>query len=396
MKIEYIEEKPREASSIRNPTVIKVIGVGGAGGNAVNCMINTGLEGVQFITVNTDVQALEGSLADIKLPIGTKLTEGLGAGGDPSMGEKAAQEDRSIIQEHISGADMVFVTAGMGGGTGTGAAPIIADIAKEMDILTVGVVTTPFDIEGAVKQNYAATGITRLRETIDTLLIIPNNSLFSVMKPGATLLESFNAANNVLRQGVQGISDLITQTGFINIDFADVRTVMYGKGDALMGVGTGNGSNRAIDATTSAISNPLLKDIRIDGARHILVNVSGGEDLGLEEFSEVHRLITANTDNDAHHIIGLTIDKAMDSEIKVTVIATGFAMDSSIKNKKTDTDQAKSALGQNEYVSLDEWKHIVDGPVVFEHEQTEQPKTDIIESMGSDLQIPAVLRQGAK
>jgi cell division protein FtsZ len=273
--------------SASSPTVITVVGVGGGGSNAVNRMIDAGLPDVNFIAMNTDQQALSGSYAEIKIALGQKLTGGLGAGGNPDVGESAAIEDTDHIRELLSGSDMVFITAGMGGGTGTGAAPVIAGIARELGILTVAVVTRPFSFEGIRKQKIAQGGIDKLREQVDTLITIPNQHLLTIVEKNTPIRQAFLVADDVLRQGVQGISDLITQAGDINIDFADVRTIMKGKGDAIMGIGIGTGANRAVDAATNAINNPLLEDANIEGAKGLLVNVSGGSNFALNEYQEV-------------------------------------------------------------------------------------------------------------
>ncbi len=310
-----------------SPTVIKVVGVGGGGNNAVNRMIAMGLKNVSFVAINTDQQALHNSNAETRFAIGTKLTGGLGAGGIPEIGEKAALEDQESVQTLLKGADMVFVTAGMGGGTGTGAAPVMAHVARQMGALTVAVVTKPFDFEGKRKMQLAEEGIERLRQEVDTLIIIPNQHLLKIAEKRTPIREAFFMADEVLRQGVQGISDLITEPGEINIDFADVRTIMKGKGDALMGIGIGSGENRAIDAATNAINNPLLEDARVEGAKGILVNVTGGFDFCLSEYEEVMKIITANADDDALVIAGTSIVESMNDRIRVTVIATGFSSD---------------------------------------------------------------------
>ncbi|MBN1648585.1 MAG: cell division protein FtsZ [Spirochaetales bacterium] len=320
MHIEVLDEKNDNLGT----TIIKVLGIGGGGNNAVNRMIAAGLKQVEFIAVNTDLQALKLSQAQRKVPIGTKITGGLGAGGIPEMGEKAAMEDREVLQNILRGADMVFITAGMGGGTGTGAAPVVANIAKELGILTVAVVTKPFDFEGSKKRKLAEQGIEKLRDAVDTLITIPNQYLLKIVQRNTPIKEAFLMADDVLRQGVQGISELITDIGVINIDFADVRTIMQGRGDALMGIGIGTGDNRAVDAATNAINNPLLEDARIEGAKGILVNVTGGEDLSLSEYEEVIKIITNNAADDAFIIPGQSIDPTMEDQVKVTVVATGF------------------------------------------------------------------------
>jgi cell division protein FtsZ len=313
-----------DASGV-SPTVIKVVGVGGGGSNAVNRMIAMGLKNVSFVAINTDQQALHASNAETRYAIGTKLTGGLGAGGVPEIGEKAALEDQEAIQDLLRGADMVFITAGMGGGTGTGAAPVVAHIARQLGALTVAVVTKPFDFEGKRKAQLAEEGAERLRQEVDTLITIPNQHLLRIAEKRTPIREAFFMADEVLRQGVQGISDLITEPGEINIDFADVRTIMKGTGDALMGIGIGTGENRATDAATNAINNPLLEDARVEGAKGLLVNVTGGYDLCLSEYEEVLKIITANVDDDALVIAGTSIVESMSDKIKVTVIATGFS-----------------------------------------------------------------------
>src|SRR5690625_4996904 len=302
---------------------IKVIGVGGGGNNAVNRLIDHGVEGVEFIAVNTDAQALNLSKAEIKLQIGEKLTRGLGAGANPEVRKKAAEESREQIEEVLQGADMIFVTAGKGGGTGTGAAPVIAQIAKDVGALTVGVVTRPFSFEGIRRQKQAHTGIEELKECVDTLIVIPNDRLLEIVDKNTPMLEAFREADNVLRQGVQGISDLIAKPGLINVDFADVKTIMYNKGSALMGIGVANGENRAIEAAKKAISSPLL-EISIDGAQGILMNISGGPSLSLFEVQEAADLVTAAADDEVNVIFGNVINENLKDEVVVTVIATGI------------------------------------------------------------------------
>jgi cell division protein FtsZ len=304
--------------------VIKVVGVGGGGTNAVNRMVDAGLRGVEFIAGNTDAQALAMCDADIKLNIGHELTKGLGAGANPDVGHGAAAESRDDIKEALKGADMVFVTAGEGGGTGTGAAPVIAEIAKnEIGALTVGVVTRPFSFEGSQRARQAEEGIQRLRENVDTLIVIPNEKLLGIVERRTTILEAFREADNVLRQGVQGITDLITIPGLINLDFADVRTIMHNAGTALMGIGTGSGETRASDAAKAAISSPLLEE-DVEGATGILLNITGGHDLGLFEVNEAAEVVAAAAASDSNIIFGAVIDDAMGDEVRVTVIATGF------------------------------------------------------------------------
>jgi cell division protein FtsZ len=304
--------------------VIKVVGVGGGGTNAVSRMVDAGLRGVEFIAANTDAQALAMSDADIKLHIGTELTKGLGAGANPEIGFGAAAESRDEIKEALKGADMVFVTAGEGGGTGSGAAPVIAEIAKmEIGALTVGVVTRPFDFEGATRARQAEEGIRKLRDVVDTLLVIPNERLLIVVERRTSILDAFKEADNILRQGVQGITDLITIPGLINLDFADVRTIMTDAGTAVMGVGTASGESRAADAARAAIASPLLEEA-IDGATGILLNITGGRNLGLFEVNEAAEIIQTAADRDANIIFGAVIDEQQEDEISVTVIGTGF------------------------------------------------------------------------
>ena len=304
-------------------TNIKVIGCGGGGSNAVNRMIIEGLKNVEFIAINTDKQALMLSNANQKIQIGEKLTKGLGAGANPEIGKKAAEESREEITATIKGANMVFITAGMGGGTGTGAAPIVAEIAKSMDILTVGVVTKPFPFEGKRRMRHAEMGIAALKEKVDTLVIIPNERLLSMADKKTTLLDSFKLADDVLRQGVQAISDLITITGVINADFADIKAVMIDKGLAHMGVGFGKGDNRTQDAVKQAISSPLL-ETSIDGATDVIINFTGGADLGALEVYDAADVVREAVDPDANIIVGAVIDENLSEEIRITVIATGF------------------------------------------------------------------------
>ena len=304
--------------------VIKVVGVGGGGTNAVSRMVDAGLRGVEFISANTDAQALAMSDADVKLNIGHDSTKGLGAGADPDVGLAAASESRDEIKEALKGADMVFVTAGEGGGTGTGAAPVIAEIAKnEIGALTVGVVTRPFDFEGTQRGRQASDGIERLRDVVDTLIVIPNEKLLAVVERRTSMLDAFREADNVLRQGIQGITDLITIPGLINLDFADVRTIMQDAGSALMGIGSASGESRCADAARAAISSPLLEE-SIEGATGILLNITGGRELGLFEVNDAAEIIHNAADSNANIIFGAVIDEAMGDEVRVTVIGTGF------------------------------------------------------------------------
>lgn len=349
---------------------IKVIGCGGGGNNAVNRMIKEGLKNVEFISVNTDKQALMLSQASQKIQIGDKLTKGLGAGANPEIGQKAADESKDEISQAIKGADMVFITAGMGGGTGTGAAPVIAEIAKSMGILTVGVVTKPFPFEGRKRMLHAEMGIKNLKDRVDTLVTIPNERLLSIVDKKTTLMESFKFADDVLRQGVQGISDLITIPGLVNLDFADVRTIMIDKGLAHMGVGRGTGDNRAQEAAKQAISSPLL-ETSIVGATGILLNITGGQDLGLLEINEAAEIVQEAADPDANIIFGAVIDENIKDEIRITVVATGFESDrvqqkkdpvlkSNINEKQTNnytnnyTNNKDEAAATMEYHNYDE------------------------------------------
>lgn len=333
---------------------IKVIGVGGGGGNAVNRMIQAELKGVHFITVNTDAQALNLSMAEHKMQIGSKLTKGLGAGADPEIGKKAAEESRDELMQALQGADMVFVTAGMGGGTGTGGAPVVAEVAREIGALTVGVVTRPFTFEGKKRAKQAEEGIQDLKSKVDTLITIPNDRLLQVVDKSTSINEAFRIADDVLRQGVQGISDLIAVPGLINLDFADVKTIMSETGTALMGIGSANGDNRAAEAAKIAISSPLL-ETSIEGARGVLLNITGGHDLGLFEVNEAAEIISQAADGEANIIFGAVIDERLEDEVRVTVIATGF----------------------DEVIS----------------EEKESPVVDLRSFTSDDLDIPAFLRK---
>lgn len=343
--------------------VIKVVGVGGGGTNAVNRMIEAGLKGVEFIAVNTDAQALLMSDADYKVHIGTNITKGLGAGADPEIGQQAAEESRDELKESLAGADMVFVTAGKGGGTGTGGAPIIARVAKEeVGALTVGVVTRPFSFEGRKRAFVADEGIKKLRDAVDTLIVIPNDRLLQVTDKRTSILDAFRMADDVLRQGVQGITDLITVPGLINLDFADVRTVMREAGSALMGIGIADGDSRATDAARAAISSPLLES-SIEGAQGVLINVSGGSDMGLFEVNEAAEVISQAAHPDANIIFGAVIDDSLGEELRVTVIATGFDQ----KRRQETLDFAP---------------------------EVKEEMIPTFETSPSDLEIPAFLKRG--
>ncbi len=312
------------ADDIRAGARIKVVGVGGGGGNAVNRMVREGLDGVEFIVANTDLQALQGNAAPVKIQIGAKLTKGLGAGADPNVGREAALEDTDILIQALTGADMVFVTTGLGGGTGTGAAPVIASLACELGALTIAVVTKPFKFEGRKRQAQAERGLAALRECVDTIITIPNERLLSIVDRGTTLPDAFVTADDVLRQAIQGISDLILVPGLINLDFADVKTIMSGMGIAMMGTGIMSGENRTIEAAKAAISSPLLEGASVKGARGVIINVTGGHDMSLMEVNEASLLIQEAAHEDANIIFGAVVDPSLNGRVKVTVIATGF------------------------------------------------------------------------
>lgn len=320
-----VENNSGSALNTASPTVIKVVGCGGGGNNAVNRMIEAGIENVEFIAINTDAQALaQKSNAPVRIQIGQKVTNGLGSGGKPSVGEQAAEEDTETIKNILKGANMVFVTAGMGGGTGTGSAPVVARIAREMGALTVAVVTTPFKFEGRVRMMQAQDGIKKLHAEVDSLIVIPNQRLLEIVEKKIGINEAFRIADDVLRQGVQGISTIITKTGDVNTDFADVRSAMQGQGDAILGIGVGEGENRAVDAATAAINNKLLEDSHIDGAKNILINICSNGDIALSETEEIGNIVTASADPNVNVFWGQVTEPDMGDKISVTVIATGF------------------------------------------------------------------------
>jgi len=341
-----IADTNTEMPSGVNPAEIKVIGVGGGGGNAVNRMIKAGLSGVDFWAMNTDAQVLGMSSAKNRIQLGSKLTQGLGAGGDPSIGEKAAEETRENIMQALDGADMVFITAGMGGGTGTGAAPVVAKIAKELGALTIGVVTKPFTFEGKRRLNQALQGLEKLKETVDALIVIPNDKLMEVVDKRTTMREAFHVVDEVLLRGVQGISDIITVPGLINVDFADVKAVMESSGSALMGIGRGSGEGRAMEAATSAINSPLL-ETTINGASGIILNVTGGPDMTLHEVTEAAQVIHDAVSDDAIVTFGSVIDDRIQGEIQITVIATGFEL----KNAAPKAKEEHRALSAVDFFS---------------------------------------------
>ncbi|EAZ87385.1 cell division protein FtsZ [Lysinibacillus sp. FSL M8-0216] len=367
--------------------VIKVIGVGGGGNNAVNRMIEHGVQGVDFIAVNTDSQALNLSKAEVRLQIGAKLTRGLGAGANPEVGKKAAEESREQLEEVLRGADMVFVTAGMGGGTGTGAAPVIAQIARELGALTVGVVTRPFTFEGRKRQTQAIGGIGGMKEAVDTLIVIPNDKLLQIVDKSTPMLEAFREADNVLRQGVQGISDLIATPGLINLDFADVKTIMSNKGSALMGIGIATGENRASEAAKKAISSPLLES-SIDGAKGVLMNITGGSNLSLFEVQEAADIVASASDEEVNMIFGSVINENLKDEIIVTVIATGFTEEALQQQRHT----VKPSLNINRQSAPQQQAPIREQRQEM-HVQQEQPRQNQQQYAQDDmLEVPAFLR----
>jgi cell division protein FtsZ len=341
--------------------VIKVVGVGGGGTNAVNRMVDAGLTGVEFIAVNTDAQALLMADADIKIQIGVQATRGLGAGADPSVGLAAAQESRDELKEALKGADMVFITAGEGGGTGTGAAPIVAELGSEIGALTVGVVTRPFGFEGRKRADQAERGIDDLRERVDTLIVIENDRLLQVVEKRTSIVEAFGMADDILRQGVQGITDLITVPGLVNLDFADVRTIMRDAGSALMGIGAASGENRAAEAARSAVSSPLL-EASIEGATGILLNVTGPADIGLFEVNEAAEVVTSAADQNANVIFGAVIDDGHADEVRVTVIATGFGARGRRRRRREDGLEAPIPATATSSESFDLPREVLDVP----------------------------------
>jgi len=370
-------EEEREAAKI------KVVGLGGGGSNAVNRMIGAEFTGVEFIVANTDLQALRASPAAIKLQLGARLTAGLGAGSDPEIGKNAALEDRDRIQKVLEGADMVFVTAGLGGGTGTGSAPVVAAVAKELGILTVAVVTKPFTFEGRKRALQADAGLAELRSVVDTLIAIPNQRLLAVVDRGTPLLEAFKVADSVLLQAVQGISDLILVPGLINLDFADVRTIMSGMGMALMGAGVGRGEHRALDAAQKAVASPLLDETSIEGAKGILINFTGGSDLSIHEVEEAARIVQEAAHEEANIIFGAVIDPALDDEVRITVIATGFTERKEATGPGPNVvEMPKGPRGQAQ--PSKDWRR-----------RLSEVRADAEAPMEEDLDVPAFLRRQA-
>jgi cell division protein FtsZ len=371
------------------PVVIKVIGAGGGGSNAVNAMIDYGLRGVEFIAVNTDIQDLRKSKAPIKVQIGGKITGGRGAGGKPEIGEKAAAEDIDVLGGAIKGANLVFLTAGLGGGTGTGSAPIIAQEARKCGALVVGVVTKPFGFEGSYRMRLAEEGIARLKDMVDTLIIIPNEQLLKIVERKTPIKEAFLKVDDILRQGVQGISDIINDTGLMNIDFADAETVMRGKGSALMGIGYGSGENRASEAASQAVDNPLLEGTRLEGANSILVNVTGGDDFSLAELHDVVTIITANAAPNAIIISGATIDSNLQDQLRVTVIATGFDTETEKLIDKVKTLEPIKRE-KTEYIKKEEFTNIFE-PKPKRAAPDFLPPRAVVQEV--DLDIPTIIRE---
>ena len=383
---------------------IKVVGVGGAGGNAINGMIEAGLKGVEFIAINTDAQDLEKSKASNRLQIGKNLTKGLGAGSNPEIGLKAIMEDKDRVIEALNGADMVFVTCGMGGGTGTGAAPIISEVAKDLGALTVGITTMPFSYEGLIRRRNAEKGIDAMRERVDTILVIPNDRIFAIIERNTPVIAAFKAIDSILLEATRSISDLINVNGYINLDFADIRTIMSGMGDALMGSGVSVGENRAITAAQQAITSPLLDDVDISGARGVLINITGGPTMSMHEVGEASSLVQQAVGEEANVIFGMVIDENLNEEIRVTVIATGFSKDFEkaeiLQKPKKDEDVPKEKVKEStDYREYDKptFKR-KNKKVHTEYQRKPQPSIffmneEELENDPENLEIPAFLRK---
>lgn len=370
---------------------MKVIGVGGAGGNAINTMMNSGLSGVDFIAVNTDAQALENNKAQTRIQIGKNLTQGLGAGANPEIGKQAMEEDREEVKRTLAGADMIFITAGFGGGTGTGAAPVVAEIAQELGALTVGIVTRPFNFEGLKRMERAEQGINEIRKFVDTLIIIPNQRLFAVVDKKTPLRDAFKVADQVLLHATKGISDLITVPGLVNLDFADVRTIMAEMGDALMGTGQANGEGKAVHAAQQAISSPLLEGVSIRGAKGVLVNITGGEDLSLHDVSEATTIIYEEAGEGANVIFGAVIDEKLSDEIFITVIATGFMIDEkAVPNIQREVEGESKNLNIPTYIRDKKKKEVEETPKVQSTAKMDELPFD---NALDDLDIPTFLRK---
>lgn len=372
--------------------VIKVIGVGGGGGNAIQHMVESNIEGVEFILANTDAQALKNTSAHSVLQLGNNITKGLGAGANPEIGRQSALEDKDRIRDVLDGADMVFITAGMGGGTGTGAAPVVAAVAKELDILTVAVVTKPFPFEGRKRMQVALEGINNLSQVVDSLITIPNERLLSVLGKGVSLLEAFKAANNVLLGAVQGIAELITRPGLINVDFADVKTVMSEMGVAMMGTGIATGENRATTAAEAAIASPLLDDVSLSGARGVLVNITAGMDMSIDEFEQVGRAVKEFTSDDATVIVGTVIDPDMQEEMRVTLVATGLGKHTSVTQSNKTNFNNPPAKAEN---TLENSKFSQQVIINKKDSQQKLESQEISEQNMDYLDIPAFLRRQA-
>ena len=366
---------------------IKVIGVGGAGGNAINTMIASNLQGVEFIAINTDTQALETSLAPVTVQIGNDLTRGLGAGSNPQLGKEAAIEDKTAIAEVIEGADMVFITAGMGGGTGTGAGPIIAEIAKELGAITVAIVTKPFFYEGKIRCSNADEGIKELKKNVDTVIVIPNDRISLVVEKGTPIMKSFAIANDVLKQAVQGISDIILIPGLINVDFADVKTIIEDKGRGVMGSGSGKGDGGALEAAKKAITNPLLEEISIEGSKGILINITGGLELSLNDVQEAASFVYDSAHEDVHLIFGAVLDPDIDDEVRVTVIATGFEE----RKEKVELPQIKKWAPMKRPISLKASERVLSK--ALKQGSDKEPVATDITSYEDHIDVPAFLRK---
>lgn len=374
----------KKGSELENFAVIRAVGVGGSGGSTITRMINSKLRGVDFVAINTDAQALSFNEAPIKIQIGKETTRGLGAGADPEIGRKSIEENKEEVYEALKGSDMVFVTCGMGGGTGTGAAPFVAEIAKELGSLTVGVVTKPFSFEGQRRKKIAELGIAEMKDRVDTLITIPNDRLLQVIDKKTSLFDAFGVVDDVLRQGVQGIADLIVYHGIINVDFADVKAIMADAGSALMGIGHGTGDNRAIEAARAAIDSPLL-ELSIDGAKGILFNITGGPDLGMYEIDEAAKAITEAADADANIIFGAIIDEAMAGEVKITVIATGFESDQTRSKQKgyVVSETPAKEIPSSQILRRDR------NDIIPEKEEPKEEEED-------ELEVPAFIRRKLK
>ncbi|MDG1751504.1 MAG: cell division protein FtsZ [Thalassotalea sp.] len=374
--------------------VIKVIGVGGGGGNAVEHMVCQTIEGVEFITANTDSQALRNSSANVTLQMGADVTKGLGAGANPEIGRRSAEEDRETIKQTLQGADMVFIAAGMGGGTGTGAAPVVAEVAKEMGILTVAVVTKPFPFEGKKRMNYADQGIDYLSKNVDSLITIPNEKLLKVLGPGTSLLDAFKAANDVLLGAVQGIAELITRPGLINVDFADVRTVMSEMGTAMMGSGIASGEDRAEEAAEAAISSPLLEDVDLAGARGILVNITAGMDISIDEFETVGNAVKAFASENATVVVGAVIDPEMTEDLRVTVVATGIGAERKPDITLVNPAPAMEPIAVGQEFIASPQAEVSSQPITMQEANAQVQKVPAAD-LDNYLDIPAFLRKQA-